>query len=53
MRTANYIDQIQNDWKPPLVLKKISLKHDATKFHGGQSGLPEQRYLKIAVLMML
>ena len=47
-----YIDQIQVDWTPSLVLKKNSLKHEA-KIHGGQSELPEQRYLKMTVLMML
>ena len=47
-----HIDQIKVDWTPLLVLKKNSLKH-ATIFHGGQSELPEQRYLKITVLMML
>ena len=36
-----YIDQIQVDWTPSLVLKKNSLKH-AAKIHGGQSELPEQ-----------
>ena len=47
-----YIDQIQVDWTPSLVLKKRSLKH-AAKIHGGQSELSEQRYLKMTVLMML
>ena len=37
----SYIDQIQVDWTPSLVLKKNSLKH-AAKIHGGQSELPEQ-----------
>ena len=47
-----YIDQIQVDWTPSLVLKKKnSLKH-APKIHGGQSELPEQRYLNMTVLMM-
>ena len=45
-------DQIRVDWTPYLVLKKNSLKH-AAKIHGGQSELPEQRYLKMTVLMML
>ena len=47
-----YIDQIQVDWTPTLALKKNSLKH-ATQIHGGQSELPEQRYIKITVLVML
>ena len=48
-----YTDQTQVDWTPSLVLKKKnSLKH-AAKIHGGQSKLPEQRYLKMTVLVML
>ena len=47
-----YIDQIQVDTTPSLVLKKNSLKH-AAEIHGGQSELPEQRCLKMTVLMML
>ena len=47
-----YIDQIQADWTPTLALKKNSLKH-ATQIHGGQSELPEQRYIKMTVLVML
>ena len=47
-----YIDQIQVDCTPPLVLKKNNLKH-AKKIHDGQSELPEQRYLKMTILMML
>ena len=48
-----YIDQIQVDWTPPLILKrKNSLKH-ATKIHGSHPELPEQRYLKMTVLVML
>ena len=45
-------EEVQVDWTPSLVLKKNSLKH-AAKIHGGQSELPEQRYLKMTVLMML
>ena len=48
-----YIDQIQIGRTPPLVLKKNSFKHNATKIHGGQSELPEQIYLQMTVLMML
>ena len=48
----SYIDQIQVDWKPSLVLKKDSLKY-AAKIHGGQSEQPEDRYLKMTALMML
>ena len=47
-----YIDQIQVDLTPSLVLKKNSLRH-AANIHGGQSELPEQRYLKMTVLMKL
>ena len=46
-----YIDQIKDDLTPSLVLKN-SLKH-ATKVHGGHSELPEERYLKMTVLMIL
>ena len=33
--------------------KKLEKKKHAAKIHGGQSELPEQRYLKMTVLMML
>ena len=33
--------------------EKNILQHDTAKIHGGQSEVPEQRYLKMTVLMML
>ena len=36
-----------------LGTEKNSLKHHAAKIQGGQPELPEQRYLKMTVLIML
>ena len=54
METTNYVIYRSNSsWLDTFLgTKKNSFKH-AAKIHGGQSELPEQRYLKMTVLMML
>ena len=55
MKTTNYVIYRSNSsWLYTFLgtEKKNSLKH-AAKIHGGQSKLPEQRYLKMTVLVML
>ena len=54
MKTANYVMyRLNSSWvDTSLGTEKNRLKH-AAKIHGGHSELPEQRYLKMTVLMML
>ena len=53
MKTTNYVIYRPNPSSLDTTLgtEKSSPKH-AIKVHGGQSELPEQRYLETAVLMM-
>ena len=53
MKTTNYVIYRSNSsWLDTFLgTEKNSLKH-AAKIHGGQSELPEQRYLKMAELVV-
>ena len=54
MKTTNYVIYRSNLslLDTSLATEKNSPKH-AIKVHGGPSELPEQKYLEMAVLMML